>query len=304
LRDIAATEDQTETFMVATTPSNEPRQFALCADDFALSPAVSRGILAALAAGRLTATSAMTTRPHWPEAALGLRDGGFATDVGLHLNLTLGAPLTAMPRFAPSSFPPIGRVMRTAGTADFPMSEIVAEIEAQIDAFAQAFGRQPDFVDGHQHVHVLPGIRQSLLDVLDRKNLAGRLWLRNSGDRLSRIFARRQAIKKALVLAWLSRDFEREATTRGFVVNDGFAGFSSFRGDGNFGHDFARYLVAPGTRHLIMCHPGHVDAELAALDPVTASREKELAFLLSSGFAEAIEQAAARLVRPSSWLKM
>ena len=37
-------------------------KFALCADDFALSPAVTRGILEALAAGRLTATSAMTTQ--------------------------------------------------------------------------------------------------------------------------------------------------------------------------------------------------------------------------------------------------
>ena len=288
--------------MAATTPSHETRQFALCADDFALSPAVSRGIVAALAAGRLTATSAMTTRPHWPEAARGLRDGGFDADVGLHLNFTLGAPLTAMPRFAPSSFPPIGRVMRAAGKKDFPLSEIVVEMTAQIDAFAQAFGRPPDFVDGHQHVQVLPGIRESLLGMLERKNFAGRLWLRNSGDRLSRIFARRQAIKKALALAWLSRGFARDATARGFVVNDGFAGFSSFRNDGNFGHDFARYLVAPGARHLIMCHPGHVDDELAAFDPVTASREAELAFLLSSDFTEAIDRAGASLVRPSSWL--
>ena len=39
--------------------------FMLCADDYALAPGVSIGILEALSAGRLTATSVMTNRPLW-----------------------------------------------------------------------------------------------------------------------------------------------------------------------------------------------------------------------------------------------
>jgi chitin disaccharide deacetylase len=270
-------------------------EFCLCADDYALSPAVSRGIVEALAAGRLAATSAMTTRPSWLQAARELLD--FDADVGLHLNLTLGAPLTRMPQFAPASLPAIDRVLRTAGAQDFPTAEVAQEIEAQIDAFGQAFGRMPDFVDGHQHVHVLPGIRQSLFAVLARKNLAGRLWLRDSGDRPLRILARGIDLKKALGLAFLARSFAREAKSRGFTVNDGFAGYSDFSERRDYPADFARYLVAPGKRHLVMCHPGHVDDELAALDPATASRERELAFLLSPGFIAALEKAGARLGR-------
>ncbi len=41
--------------------------FVLCADDYAMTPAVSRGILALLEAGRITATGAMTNRPSWPQ---------------------------------------------------------------------------------------------------------------------------------------------------------------------------------------------------------------------------------------------
>ncbi len=73
--------------MSAKTP------FALCADDFALSPAVTGGILEALAAGRLTATSAMTTQANWPAAARAFRDLAPDADLGLHFNLTLGGPL-------------------------------------------------------------------------------------------------------------------------------------------------------------------------------------------------------------------
>ena len=115
----------------------------------------------------------------------------------------------------------------------------------------------------------------------------------------ARILARFSQPKKALGLAWLSRGFAAEAAARGFACNEGFAGYSDFRADRDYGSDFARYLAAPGRRHLIMCHPGHVDDELARLDPVTASREAELAFLLSERFPRLLEETGARLVRLS-----
>jgi predicted glycoside hydrolase/deacetylase ChbG (UPF0249 family) len=278
-------------------------EFCLCADDFALSPAVDRGIFAALAAGRLSATSAMTTRPFWPAAARELRSAGFDADVGLHLNLTLGAPLTSMPHFAPAALPDIGRVLRAAGKRDFPSAEVDREIAAQIDAFTDAFGCNPNFIDGHQHVHVLPGIRQSLFAAIERRGLAGQLWLRNSGDRPARILKRGIEMKKALGLAWLARGFATEAKAHGLAVNDGFAGYSAFRDTDDFAADFTRYLVAPGRNHLIMCHPGYVDEELVAVDPVTSTREKELAFLLSPRFTTCLEVAGARLVRLSQQYK-
>ncbi|HET6375818.1 MAG TPA: ChbG/HpnK family deacetylase, partial [Methylocella sp.] len=87
--------------------------FCLCADDFAITPGVSRGILEALAEKRLSAASALVTSPFWPESAAALRGHAAEADIGLHLNLTHGTPLGPMPAFAPAGrFPDPGKVLK------------------------------------------------------------------------------------------------------------------------------------------------------------------------------------------------
>ena len=39
-----------------------------------------------------------------------------------------------------------------------------SKIATQLRAFIDAFGHLPDFVDGHQHVHLLPQVREALLE--------------------------------------------------------------------------------------------------------------------------------------------
>lgn len=273
-------------------------EFILCADDYGLSPAVSRGILEALAAGSLSATGAMTNRPDWPRAARELAAFAGKNWLGVHLNLTLGVPLSPMPGFAPGgALPAIGRIAR-ARIADLPGHEIAGEIACQLDAFAQAMGRAPDFVDGHQHVQALAAVRPHLFEQLARLDLPADFWLRDSADTSPRILRRRIQILKARTVAWLGRGFAAEARAGGFAVNDGFAGFSAFDARADYGQAFDRYLVAPGSRHLIMCHPGHVDAELKAADPVLETREQELAFFLSDRFKSLLSRRNAALALP------
>jgi chitin disaccharide deacetylase len=274
--------------------------FCLCADDYALSPGVSRGILEALGAGRLSATSVMTTRPFWPRDAHELRQFKAKADIGLHLNLTLGSPLGDMPAFAASGrLPGIGHALKAARRNELPEAEIGQEISRQLDGFCAHFDTAPAFVDGHQHVHVLPQIRSLLFACLEQRGFSGKIWLRTSSDRPSRILRRGVEVAKALGIAWLGRGFAREAARRGFVTNDGFAGFSAFDPARDYAADFARYLRAPGKRHLIMCHPGYCDEELVAADPVTLSRERELSFLLSPAFTAMLDREGARLARLS-----
>ena len=75
----------------------------LCADDYAMTEGVSRAIGELAAARRLSATSVHgRPRAHWPAmapAAAACTAAHLA--IGLHLNLTLGAPLGPMPRLAP-----------------------------------------------------------------------------------------------------------------------------------------------------------------------------------------------------------
>jgi predicted glycoside hydrolase/deacetylase ChbG (UPF0249 family) len=274
--------------------------FCLCADDYALSSGVSRGILEALGAGRLSAASVMTTRPFWPKGAHELRQFKAKADIGLHLNLTLGSPLGDMPAFAATGrLPEISRVLKAARRNELPEAEIGQEILRQLDGFCEHFGAAPAFVDGHQHVQVLPQIRAKLFACLEEKGFSGKVWLRDSSDRPWRILRRGVELTKALGIAWLGSGFAREASARGFATNDGFSGFSAFDPAHDFAADFGRYLRAPGRRHLIMCHPGICDEELVAADPVTLSRERELSFLLSPAFTAMLARKGARLARLS-----
>jgi len=271
---------------------------ALCADDYAVSEGVSRGILEALRAGRLTATSALVGCSHWAEGARALNEGGFDADIGLHFNLTLGAPLGPMPVLAPAGvFPGVGGVIKASLLGRLSREEIFAEASRQIDRFEAALGRPPDFLDGHHHVHAFRGVREPLLDALTARGLAGRCWLRDPADRLRRILARGAQVKKALIVGLLASGFGAAARRAGFATNDGFSGFSDFAPSEDYARLFASCLRAPGERHLVMCHPGHVDAELKAHDPVTGARELELAFLLSERFAEMLAERGLALAR-------
>ena len=89
--------------------------FILCADDFAMTDGVSRAILDLLGRGKLTATGAMTNRPHWRRLAPELAAFAGRADLGLHLNLTCAGPLSPMPRLAPAgTLPGLKEVARAA----------------------------------------------------------------------------------------------------------------------------------------------------------------------------------------------
>src|ERR687897_2242567 len=157
----------------------------LCADDFGLADGVSRGIVELAAMGRLSATGAMTNMPGWRRAA-DLTPLKGRIGIGLHLNLTTGSPLGPMPNLAPSGgFPPLKELLPKALRRGLNGDEIAGEIGRQLDAFEEAHGEPPSFIDGHQHVHVLPAIRGALFRVLGERGYVGRVWLRDPSDRLA-----------------------------------------------------------------------------------------------------------------------
>ena len=155
----------------------------LAFDDFAFTPAVSAGILQLLEAGRISATGAMTNRPSWQADAAQLRAFAGRADLGLHLNLTVGEPLGRMTGLAPAgTLPRMDEMIRASLARSLPGAEIAAEIERQLDAFEQAMGAPPDFVDGHQHVHGLHGVREPLLDRLKATKGFSQVQSYNIGD--------------------------------------------------------------------------------------------------------------------------
>ncbi len=273
--------------------------FTLIADDYAMTAGVSRGILRLMEHGRISGAGAMTGRAHWKGWSHALRGFLGHADLGVHLNLTLGEPLTAMPKFAAGgTFPDVGDVAKAALSLRLPLSEIALEFDAQLDAFEQAVGHAPDFVDGHQHVHGLPGVRRALLGVMEGRYAKGpKPWLRDPADAMGRIVRRGRQVQKALAVGGLSSGFGGAARKAGFLTNEGFAGFSAFDPKQDYAQDFRSYLASPGGRHLVMCHPGEIDEELPLIDPAVETRPQELAFLLSDASLEVMAAAGLTLSR-------
>ena len=87
---------------------------------------------------------------------------------------------------------------------------------------------------------------------------------------------------------------------RGISSNEGFSGISPFDPRRDFADDFVQFLRAPGPSHLVMCHPGFVDAELERIETVVATRPVEHEFLAGPRFLEVVEQSGLVLARPDA----
>lgn len=255
----------------------------LCADDFAMSEAISDAILSLAEAGRLSATGAIVTTPHWQTQASSVISLRSQLAVGLHLNLTYGKPLGPLCDVLPDGvFPSLSALSRLAIFNHTARSQIATEIELQLDRFEAETAFPPDFIDGHHHVHVFPVIRQILLDTLRNRFQGGALLLRDPSDSPVRIFMRRVARWKALAVATLCAGFRQAALKSGFITNSGFSGFSTF-GAIPFEQEFNSFMLYPGKLHMIMCHPGLKDknAELKRLDTIARRRPEEYTYLLN-----------------------
>lgn len=262
------------------------RRIWLCADDYGISPGVNRGIRELIELGRLNATSVMVVGP-----AIGRDDVNALNDavaksprcaIGLHLTLTAPFhPLTL--HFQPlhgGLFMPLGKMLRASQFRRLDTEIIRAEVSAQIAGFVAAFGRAPDYVDGHQHVHIFPQVRDAFLSAV--KEHAPDAWVRQCGriQPLSQRFTK----PKALVLDTLSATFRRRAAAADIVFNPDFSGAYDFARQTDFGSLMRGFLDGLPDAGLIMCHPGFVDETLIALDPLTDQREREYAFLASDDF--------------------
>lgn len=263
------------------SPNARSSAITLCADDYGLAPGVSDAILALIDLGRLQATGCMTGSPHWPHAAPLLRSLAGKADVGVHLTLTDQAPLGPMPGLAPDGrLPSLPDLLKRAVTRRLDRAEIAAELERQVDSFEEHFGRAPDFLDGHHHVHQLPVIGEVVLDLWQRR-LGGRGWVRSCVESLPSILRQGVDPFRASVIAGLGLGFRRRLKALGVPHNTEFRGVYDFSGRIPFDQVFRRFTDRPGPRTLMMVHPGKVDDALRAADSLTGQREVEFAYLAS-----------------------
>lgn len=262
-----------------------PREIWLCADDYGMAPGVNAAIRDLVALGRINATSVMVVAPSFSraeaEALAALDTGARRVSVGLHLTLT--APFRPISEgFGPQrrgAFLPLGGTLVAGLLRRYRGESLRREIAGQIAAFMEAFGRPPDFVDGHRHVHVFPQVRDVVVDTVAA--LLPHAWVRQCGRAPE---APRCGDRKAALLDRLSAPLVRRAQAAGVSTNAAFAGTYDFASEPDYAALFRRFLEGLPQGGLIMCHPGHPDAALARIDPLTTQRRREYDFLAGEAF--------------------
>lgn len=263
------------------------RKLCLCADDYGISPAVSRAIRDLIGRGRLNATSVMVTAPSFSAAeARALAEvAGPKRRAAIGLHFTLTAPF----RPASTAYRPVARDGAFLGLARtfvaglhwrLDPAALAAEAESQLAAFQAAFGRLPDFVDGHQHVQLLPQVSDAVLAAMRR--MAPGAWIRQCGRAVPPW--RGWGDPKGLLLDRLSARLHARCARSGVPTNPAFAGTYNFKRATAFDALFGSFLQGLPDGGVVMCHPGFVDAELQRLDHFTTMREQEHAFFASDRF--------------------
>lgn len=267
--------------MTSTTPI---KQITLCADDFALHPAVDAAVVALAKAGRLSATSCMTTAPRWPQAAQLLTPLRPALQVGLHWNLTEGH---GQPNATALS---LLQVLARAYSGCIRAATAADSLQRQLDAFEQHTGTPPDFIDGHQHIHQLPGLRTALLQVLRQRYGANPPWVRST-------LPAQWGINKAAVLALLGGyRLHQMLGKAGLRHNRQFAGVYGFDAatPEAYGAHMEQWLRSAPSGTLLMCHPANA---AVSGDAISAQRIVEYGYLASPAFGELLHHCQAALTQ-------
>lgn len=254
------------------------KRLVVCIDDYALRPGVDEAVLALARQGRVSATSCLVGTPRWPAAAAALQALGAAIDIGLHLDFT-ESPLDRTLRSG------LGAFMARAYLGQLPRRRIVGEVRAQFDAFEDGLGRSPDHVDGHQHVHQLPVVRDALLDELARRGWT-HPWLRGT-----RCPPAEPGAKPRVIAALGGRHLRARAWKLGIPVSGHLLGVYGFDADaGGYQRLLAQWLQRATDGDVLMCHPGHADGDTRG-DPIARARAVELDVLGSDAWPRLLAQA-------------
>ncbi len=143
------------------------------ADDFGLSKGQNYGIVEACRHGVVTSTTALVNGDAIEHAAALSRELP-ALGVGMHFVLTLGMPLTPMPALTRDGV--LGKwIWEMAEQGTLPLDEIARELDCQFNRFVDLFGQEPDHIDSHHHVHMIPAIFPLVAEFARRKGVALRV---------------------------------------------------------------------------------------------------------------------------------
>ena len=269
-----------------------PIRLVVNADDYGYFNCVSKGILELAQHGWVTATAVMANSPNFVEQAKRLAACD-AVDVGVHLNLTYGPPLTERMAerltFNGRVFSSKSRMARAILSKEIAGEDVELEWRAQIVRCLDA-GLKIVFLNSHEHLHALPG-------------LAPHVWNLAKAFGIAHVRVPRSEWSWPLTPAGLVRNLAIDIV-RPFNRSQASRQSPRFIGLGQSGRislDYLRRLLGTLSRdraYELMCHPGYFDPQ-EITDPSLRSYhawEQEMAVLRSPELKQLYEDLNVQLV--------
>jgi len=278
------------------------------ADDLGWTDGVNHGIVEAFHRGIVTSASLLANGAAFAEGVDVARSAP-GLGVGVHLNLSDGPPV-ADPESVASLLNgdgefaggPESLLLRRARRG-IVLAEVENEWDVQIQKVRDA-GIMPTHLDGHKHVHMLPGFFEIALRLAKRHGVGAirvslessslRAALGSGAKRNAGVILKQGVQARALKL--LARDARKQAERAGISTADYFCGIAQ---TGKFTREGVEQLVKSlpiGTTEL-MCHPGYADADLQKTPTrLQASRQTELQILTDTGIRNLVASLGIRLI--------
>jgi chitin disaccharide deacetylase len=278
------------------------------ADDLGWTEGVNRGIVEAHRKGLVTSTSLLANGRAFDEAVEISRSNP-ELGIGLHLNLSDGPPTAPAKEVK-------GLLSKGGDLEDTPEILLVKiagrglrleQVEYEWDAQAQKVrdaGIQPSHLDGHKHVHMLPGLFEVALR-LARKHKIRAIRVAHEESTLRTALSSGKGQQKGVVLKQgvqarglklLARDARKMAERAGIVTSDYFCGIAQTGVLTREGLEKLLEILPEGTTEL-MCHPGYADQALReSRTRLQESRQMELQILTDKAIRKLVATRGIRLI--------
>lgn len=244
------------------------KKITLCADDFAYNSSVSEGILILLEKKRLSAVSCMSLSELWPEYAMDLKKYSDHIDIGLHFDLTHFAKIQKK-KYS------VKKLLLLSFLQNLSQNEIEKILHQQIELFIKYFNKKPDFIDGHEHIHVFSAIRKAFLKVYETYFPEHQSYIRVP-------LAKKNLSLKSKIIAYAgAKQLKASLETSHIPHNLSFSGVYNLKPQ-NYRLLFKKFLNEIEHQGLIMCHPGLASTDQN--DPISAARFKEFQYFSGEDF--------------------
>jgi chitin disaccharide deacetylase len=286
------------------------KEILICADDYAFCPNNSQSIRELIQNKKINATSCMSDTKYWPQEAEKLKEllkkipKENQPLIGLHFSLT--EPTISsnyIKSLVSSKNTSLLELLIRSKLKILSKKKISKILEYQLNNFIKHFGRYPDFIDGHQHVHQFPIIRSVLIKFHKKRNIETPFFIRSTYP----LYGSLDKFKEFIINLSGAKKFRKLLKKNNILTNNGFAGLYKesvkYKSNKTISEAYFNFLENINNLGLIMCHPGRLtDNTSKETDPIYQRRVLEHNYFKSNKFISDLKKTNTTICSGKKWL--